>query len=351
MEALLRTLVIAPNWIGDAVMAQPLFALLRQQDPSGSIHVLAPPHVAQVFEAMAEVASVSISPNVHGRLQLRERLKTATRIRGGLYDRCHVLPNSMKSALIPWLARIAVRVGYRGEARQWLLNRVHEPPATESPVPMVEHYARLAFEPGQPLPVGLPDPVLRRDAAREAAVLAKIGFDADEPLIALCPGAEYGPAKRWPARHFASLAAMIASEWPEACIVLLGSAKDRPLATEIAALSGQSLRNLCGETSLSEAMALLSQAIGVVSNDSGLMHVTAAFTRPQVAIFGSSNPRHTPPRSPLARVEWLKLECSPCFKRECPLKHMNCLNQISPATVFESLRAAMRFETASRPPR
>ena len=167
----------------------------------------------------------------------------------------------------------------------------------------------------------------------------------------LCPGAEYGPAKRWPARPFAALATLAAAEWPEATIALIGSASERQLATEIAALSGQDLRNLCGETSLAEAIALIATARGVVSNDSGLMHVAAALGRPQVAVFGSSDPRHTPPRSPRARVEWLHLECSPCFERTCPLGHTNCLNQIAPAAVFESLRRAMRFETATRPPR
>lgn len=332
-------------------MAQPLLALLRQGDPAGALDAAAPAHVAPVFGAMGEVSEVLPLPHIHGKLQLRARLAAARALRARRYDRCVILPNSLKSALIPWLAGIPERIGYRGEARYLVVNRLHEAPAGGERTPMVAFYAQLAFEPGHPLPAVLPHPALLRESGREHSALARHGLLADEPVVVLCPGAEYGPAKRWPARHFGALAALIAAEWPEAAIVLLGSAKERPLATEIAALSGQPLKNLCGETSLGDALALIAQAAGVVSNDSGLMHVAAAYGRPQVAVFGSSDPRHTPPRSPRARVEWLHLECSPCFQRECPLQHMNCLNQIAPARVFESLRRAIRFETTSRPPR
>lgn len=346
----LRTLIIAPNWIGDAVMAQPLAALVRHFDPAGSIDAVAPPHVAPVFRAMAEVSEVIEAPNVHGSLQLRERWRLSRALRLRRYDRCYVLPNSLKSAIAPFLAGIPQRIGHRGEARYGLVNRLHDDGAAREQ-PMVEFYARLAFDPKAPLPASIPNPVLARQPARERAARARVGLGAADPLLVLCPGAEYGDAKRWPARHYAALASLAAIEWPETTIVLLGSARERALATEIAALSGQEVRNLCGETRLDEALALIATAAGVVSNDSGLMHVAAAYGRPQVAVFGSSDPRHTPPRSPRARVEWLHLECSPCFERTCPLGHTNCLNQVSPAAVFESLRKAMRFETAARPPR
>lgn len=331
-------------------MAQPLLALLRRADAGGSIDVLAPAHVGPVFEAMTEVADVVVAPQAHGRLQLGARWRLARELRARRYDRAVVLPNSLKSAIVPWLAGIGQRIGYRGESRRGLLNRVHLP-AAHRRQPMVEFYAQLAVEPGQPLPGHVPEPVLARDDDRARQAQRRFGLHGPEPLFALCPGAEYGPAKRWPSRHYAALAALIAAEWPESDIVLLGSAKDRPLATEITALSGQPLKNLCGDTSLAEAIALISTANGVVSNDSGLMHVAAAFGRPQVAVFGSSDPRHTPPRSERARVEWLHLECSPCFQRECPLGHLNCLNDLPPRQVFESLRVAMQLETAGRPPR
>lgn len=346
----MRTLIVAPNWIGDAVMAQPLVALLRRGDPQGTIDALAPAHVAPVFGAMAEVDAVIEAANVHGKLQLAQRWRLARQLRARRYDRCYVLPNSLKSAIVPFLAGVPQRHGHRGEARYLLVNRIHDA-GEAAGGPMVEFYARLAFEPGGPVAATVPDPALAREPGRERAARLRIGLSPGDPLIVLCPGAEYGPAKRWPARHFAALASLAAAEWPEATIALIGSVKERALATEIAALSGQEVRNLCGETSLAEAIALIATAQGVVSNDSGLMHVAAAFGRPQVAVFGSSDPRHTPPRSPRARVEWLHLECSPCFERSCPLGHTDCLNRIAPGTVFESLRRAMNFETAARPPR
>ncbi len=340
--------MIAPNWIGDAVMAQPLMALIRRQAPEGRIDVLAPPHVAPVFGAMAEVDAVIEAPNQHGKLQWRERWLLARRLRPGRYDRCYVLPNSAKSALVPFLAGIPERIGHHGEARYWLINRRLRARDTRER-PMVEFYADLASPPGNGADPAA-DPILARDAQRERAARERQGLQPNEPLILLCPGAEFGPAKRWPTRHFAALASLAAIEWPEATIALIGSAKERTLATEIAALSGQDLRNLCGETPLADALALIASSQGVVSNDSGMMHVAAAYRRPLVAVFGSSDPRHTPPRSPQARIEWLHLECSPCFERTCPLGHTNCLNKLAPASVFDSLKKAMRLET-ERPSR
>ena len=338
----MRTLIVAPNWIGDAVMTQPLLALLRAQQSGGQIHALCPPHIAPVYRAMREVDSVIESPNVHGKLDLAGRWRLARSLRNARYDRAMVLPNSAKSALAPWFAGIPLRVGYLGEARRLLLSRVHDDRrnGSERP-PMVEHYAALAFEPGRAPAGPVPDPRLAIDPALARAARARLALPAEAPLFALCPGAEYGPAKRWPSRHFAGLADLLRTEWPDAAIVVLGGPKDRPVGDEIAARSRGPVRNLCGDTTLAEAMALLSGAAGVASNDSGLMHLSAAFDRPMVALFGSSDPRHTPPRSPRARVEWLHLDCSPCFERECPLGHLDCLNRIEPAQAMRALQAAL----------
>lgn len=344
----MRTLIVAPNWIGDAVMAQPLVALLSRSDPDGTIDALAPPHIAPVLRAMPGIREVIEFANQHGRLDMSGRWRIARRLAAQRHDRAFVLPNSLKSAIVPFLAGIRQRIGWRGEARHLLLNVLHDDrEAGKQRPPMVEHYAQLAMPPGRSLPGPLPNPSLRIEPRRVRDTLARLGLE-DAPLVVLAPGAEYGPAKRWPARHFAALANMVADEWPEAAIVLLGSAKERCLATEIAALSGLPLRNLCGETSLDEAIALISHAAGVVSNDSGLMHVAAALGRPQVALFGSTDPRHTPPRSTRARVQWLHLECSPCFARDCPLGHTNCLNDLAPAGAFSALRQTMQLETAAR---
>jgi heptosyltransferase-2 len=339
----MRSLVIAPNWIGDAVMSQPLLRLLQKKDPEGTIDVLAPASVGPVYQAMREVSEVLGSAHVSGKLQLGLRWKLGRELAARRYDRCYVLPNSAKSALAPWFARIPQRIGHHGEARIGLLNVRHRSP---KPLPMVEHYARLAYPIDQALPAAVPDPVLHLPAARLAEVRQKFRIEHDAPIMVLCPGAEFGPAKRWPPRHFAALAALMSDRWRKVQILILGAMKERPLATEIAALSGQPLRNLCGETSLSEALALIAQAHGVVSNDSGLMHVAAAFRRPQVALFGSSDPRHTPPRSAAAQVLWLELSCSPCFERECPLGHLDCLNKIPPARALEALSASLKLLSA-----
>jgi heptosyltransferase II len=343
----MRTLIIAPNWIGDAVMSQPLLALLKQQDSQGMIDVLAPPATGPVYQAMAEVGTVHSLRNVAGKLNLGLRWRMAKELAKQHYDRCYVLPNSAKSALVPLFAKIPLRIGYAGEARIGLLNRRHQPARPANPndppsshgrrLPMVEFYAQLAYAPGTVLPQAVPDPRLLISAAAQQAAHKAFALDGPSPLFVFAPGAEYGPAKRWPPRHFASLAVLIRQRSPEAQLVCLGSAKERAMATEIAALAGQSIRNLCGETTLPQALALLSMANGVVSNDSGLMHVAAALRVPQVALFGSSDPRHTPPRSPLAKPIWLQLPCSPCFERQCPLGHLHCLNNIDANMAMSSL--------------
>lgn len=331
----MNTLVVAPNWIGDALMAQPLFTLLKRADPSDRLTVLAPRWVAPVLDAMPEVDESIATDLAHGKLQWSARRTFARDLRARRFDRAFVLPNSFKSALIPWLAGIPRRYGYVGESRYGLLNvRAGKPDAG---VPMASRYAALAGLVDLPVETPLPLPTLVVDEDRIRATLARFALDRDRPLYALCPGAEYGPAKRWPARHFAALAARLLEREPAAQIVVLGGRGDRAIADEIVA-AAPGPRNLAGETTLEDALALLAASTWVVSNDSGLMHVAAAFRRPQTAIFGSSDPRHTPPLSPIAKTLWLHLDCSPCFERTCPLGHLNCLNGIAPQRVLESMQ-------------
>ncbi|AKJ70201.1 lipopolysaccharide heptosyltransferase II [Pandoraea thiooxydans] len=332
-----KALVIAPNWIGDALMAQPLFVLLKRLHPRLQIDAIAPGWVAPILERMPEVDRVVATDLAHGKLQPIARWQLAGALADEGYDAAYVLPNSFKSALIPWLARVPLRIGYTGEQRYGLLNVRHaNPPKTERP-PMVRHYAALAFAPGASLPADLPTPRIDSDLNESARVYQRFGLDLRVPLVVFCPGAEYGPAKRWPSGHFAALAQLVRRSFPYTQIIALGSAKDGALAQEIAA-AAPFVQNLCGQTSLSEACAILGRANAVVSNDSGLMHVTAALRRPQIALFGSSDPRHTPPLSSAAHVLWLHLDCSPCFARECPLGHLRCLNELTPEHAFANLR-------------
>ena len=345
----MKTLVIAPNWIGDALMAQPLLTLLKRADPAQHLVALAPRWVGPVLEAMPEVDEVIATDLAHGALQWSARHALAKRIATQGFDRALILPNSFKSALIPWLARIPERIGYRGEARYVLVNRRADGP--EASLAMSARYAALASLVGiegkckgeREVERALPTPRLVVDDAAIAAVRSRFGFDATAELISLCPGAEYGPAKRWPADHFASLAQSLIAERPDAHVLLLGGKGDRAIADEIVARAtvasaSDRLHNLAGTTDLAEAIALIAASAQVVSNDSGLMHVAAALARPQVAIFGSSDPRHTPPLSSRAKTLWLHLDCSPCFERTCPLGHLNCLVGITPRRVLDSMQ-------------
>ena len=327
-----RTLVVAPSWIGDAVLSHPLLTRIAAGDPGGTIDVLAPPWVIPVYLRMPQVAGAIDNPFGHGELRLAERRAFARRL--DRYDRAVVLPNSFKSALIPWHARIPVRTGYRGELRYGLLNDVRR--LDEAALPLiVERYAALAQPEGAALTRPLPEPRLRIDAASREATVAKHHLDNSAPVAAFAPGAEYGPAKRWPARHFASLAKTLAARgWR---VWLLGSPRDAEVTAQIQEMSGGLCVDLAGRTSLDEAIDLLSLAAHVVTNDSGLMHVAAALDRPIAAIYGSSSPAFTPPLAARARVISLNLSCSPCFARVCPLGHTNCLETLEPARVLEAL--------------
>ena len=327
-----KTLVIAPSWIGDAVLSHPLLVRVKEADPQGSIYVLAPPWVLPVYRRMPEVADTISNPFGHGDLRVGERRRFAKQLRG--YDRALVLPNSFKSALIPWHAGISVRTGYRGEMRFGLLNDLR--PLDEEALPLiVERYAALAQPARERLRRPLPQPRLRIDPAAAAAAVEKHRLDASGPVAVLAPGAEYGPAKRWPARHFAEVATTLAARG--ARVWLLGSAKDQAVTAEVQRLSGGVCDDLAGRTSLDEAIDLMSLATRVVTNDSGLMHVAAALDRPLAAVFGSSSPAFTPPLSEKARVISLRLSCSPCFARNCPLGHTNCLETLEPRDVLAAL--------------
>jgi heptosyltransferase-2 len=303
-------------------MAQPLLMRLRAKHPDARIDVLAPPWVAPVARRMPEVAEVLEADLRHGELQLGDRWRLGRRLKARAYAEAYVLPNTMKSALAPSFARIPLRVGYLGESRVGLLNRIHKAPQALEPMPL--HYARLAEQPGSEPDLPLPFPSLQFQAEKIKATAERFGVAA--PYTVFCPGAEYGPAKRWP--FFPELSRRL-----DAQIVVLGSAADQSAAGDIRGL------DLTGKTTLDEAIDLVAGAAAVVTNDSGLMHVAAATGRPLVALFGSSSPVHTPPQSPAARAVWLKIECSPCFERACPLGHFKCMKDLSVQRVLEEMKA------------
>lgn len=331
-----RALVIAPQWIGDAVMTEPLLRRLHARGEVLTVGAL--PWVAPVYRAMPQVARVLEFPFAHGGLQWSARRALARQLRGQ-FDVAYVCPNSLKSALLPWWAGIARRIGYQGESRYLLLNRRLPNPPTGYRPPMVTFYSALSGETG----VEQDRPRLTLAAGVVQAALVSLQLQPQGYYV-FAPGAEFGPAKRWPASNFAVLAEQLALP-----VVLLGSAKESALCAEIAhAVNGVKpghCQNWAGRTSLDQAIAAISAAKAVVSNDSGLMHVAAAFGIPQVALFGSSSPMHTPPLNALAQVVWLKndpsyqppLDCAPCFERTCPLGHKRCLVDIQPDDVLRRL--------------
>jgi heptosyltransferase-2 len=325
----LRTLVVAPSWVGDAVLSHPLLGRVKSRDPQGVIDVLAPPWVLPVYRRMPEVAQAISNPFGHGDVRLSERRRFSKALPE--YDRAIVLPNTFKSALIPWHAGVPIRTGWRGEMRYGLLNDLRK--LDEEALPLiVERYAALAQAKGEAFERPLANPKLAFDEVARHATLSRHGLLLGRPIAAFAPGAEYGPAKRWPVRHFAELGRMlIARGWQ---VWLFGSQKDAEVTAAIHGALGEPCRDLAGKTSLDEAIDLMSFADQVVTNDSGLMHIAAALDRPTAAIFGSSSPAFTPPLSDKAKVISLRLSCSPCFARTCPLGHTNCLETLPPADVM-----------------
>ncbi|MDO4641514.1 MAG: lipopolysaccharide heptosyltransferase II [Neisseria sp.] len=327
-----KILIISPSWIGDCVMTQPLYRRLHTLYPGCVIDVFAPKWSMAVFERMPEVNRVIENPFGHGALRLKERWRSGRALGKQGYDQVIVLPGSLKSALIAAASGIRQRTGYVGESRYFLLNDIRKLDKDRLPL-MVDRYTALAYPSQQAFNGHSDNPRFHIDAASQQTALAKHHLDTGKPIIAFCPGAEYGPAKRWPPAHFAELACRYAEAgWQ---IWIFGSQKDFEIAEEINTLAGGFCTNLCGKTSLSEAIDLLACADTVVCNDSGLMHLAAALGRKLMAIYGSSSPDHTPPLSEQAKIISLHLECSPCFKRECPLGHTDCLNKLTPQMVWD----------------
>jgi heptosyltransferase-2 len=327
----MNILVVGPSWVGDTVISQSLLKLLKQQHPAAQIDYLAPPWTLPLLARMPEVRLGIVNPFGHGALQLAARHRLGRSLRPAAYDHALVLPNSWKSALIPWFAGIPRRTGFHGEARWGLLNDLRALDVLALPQ-MVQRFAALALPPGATLPSALPLPALESTTAQQQQLLARLGLASGKPAVAFCPGAEYGPAKRWPAAHFAALARLLAARG--AAVWLVGSPKDHAIAESIAQTSAGTCVNLCGKTDIAEAADLLAAAQLTVTNDSGLMHVAAAVGRPVIALYGSSSPQFTPPLAANAQIITLGLECSPCFARTCPLGHLKCLNDLTPERVF-----------------
>ncbi len=332
-----KILILGPAWVGDMVLAQSLFKTLKINHPNCIIDVAAPAWTLPLLARMPEINEAIALPYKHGELAFFERIEFGKSLKNKGYTQAITLTNSFKSALLPWAACIKKRTGFLGEMRYGLINDVRPLDKTKL-VKTVERFVFLGLNKDEELPKIIPNPQL--SSALEAAwiLASRHGVLNDESkglnhkILGLCPGAEYGAAKRWPAKYYAEVANhALEKGWQ---VLLLGSDKDVAVTSQINQLTQNKCVDLAGKTKLDEAIDLMSLCNTVVSNDSGLMHIAAALDKKLIAIYGSSDPHHTPPMHPKAVIEYLALECSPCFKRECPLGHLNCLKNIQPKQIL-----------------
>ncbi len=328
-----KYLVVGPSWVGDMVMAQSLFIDIKEREPTAQIDVLAPAWTAAMVDRMPQVSTLVAGNFNHGKLSLGERFSLGRSLRKEAYSDAILLPNSLKSALVPAIAKIPKRTGFVGEQRWGLVNDIRK--LDKQVLPMtVQRFVALGLpKSSDPRPLDtIHAPKLVVDEGEVSTVRAKNELSVDSPILALCPGAEFGASKQWPTRYYAEVANHYLSQgWQ---VWLLGSDNDVRVCNEINSLTQKKSAVLAGRTTLPEAVDLISQASLAVSNDSGLMHIAAALQVPLVAVYGSTDPNHTPPLSANHAIARVDLECSPCFKRECPLQHLDCLNTLMPNLVL-----------------
>ena len=330
-----KILIIGPAWVGDMVMAQTLFkALKRKHGDNLILDVFAVEWASGLLSRMKEVSDVIINPFPHKKLQLMKRIRSGLDLRKHKYNQVFVLPNSLKSAITPLFAKIKHRTGFVGESRYGLLNEVYKLDKKKLPL-MIDRFCALANN-GNP-PEDIEWPELKVDKHNQTVLLHKFHISTTKPIVAFCPAAEFGPAKRWPPEYFAKLADLI--EYKGFQIVILGSAKDTEISSEITrkVSNTKNVFDLCGKTNLLDAIDLLGVAKFVITNDSGLMHIACAVGAQVIAVYGSSSPDFTPPLSKNAQIVQIKLDCSPCFQRTCRFGHYNCLSNITPQMVLQCL--------------
>ncbi|NYS62333.1 lipopolysaccharide heptosyltransferase II [Vreelandella salicampi] len=330
-----RLLVIGPSWVGDMVMAQSLFITLKQRYPGATLGVIAPAWSQPILARMPQVDEVLPLSVGHGEFGLKTRRELANRLKGR-FDRAIVLPRSWKAALVPFLARIPERVGFLGEQRYGLLKerRKLDKQVLDQ---TVKRFVALGL-PEEEVASGrftIPQPRLEIDYDNLVNLRIQHALSS-RPAIGMMPGAEYGPAKQWPLAYFHTLAKRLVDDGLE--VRILGGPKDHIAGQEIVQGLPQA-HNLCGKTALADVVDLLADCRQVVTNDSGLMHVASAVGTRVQAIYGSSSPDYTPPLTNKARIHYLGLECSPCFQRDCPLGHTNCLNQMHAETLYKAVSA------------
>ncbi|WP_094751585.1 lipopolysaccharide heptosyltransferase II [Psychromonas sp. CD1] len=345
----MKILIISPAWVGDMVMSQGLYITLKKLHPNVQIDVVAPAWCKAILDKMPEINNAIKMPLGHGQFDLKTRYLLGKTLRKAHYDIAYILPNSAKSALIPFFAKIPIRTGWKGEMRYGLLTDLR--PNKKIFQYMLERYVALAYPKNEMTGTGcmgrintLPRPHLQIKKEQCDSILHKFKLSLSPTIIGLCPGAEFGPAKRWPERHYASVAKALVKQNLQ--VWLFGSEKDKNVTNAITKMIPTNklhlIKNLAGETSLNEAVDLLSCCHTVVSNDSGLMHIAAAVGCNLVAIYGSSSPRYTPPLTENVAILQTGISCQPCFEKECRFSHLECLNKLPPERILNAVQSFLK---------
>lgn len=299
---------------------------------------MAPDWTRPILDRMPEVESSIPAELEHGELRLRKRRQMGRALRSEGFTQAIVLPNSFKSALIPFHAGIPKRTGWLGEWRRPLLNDCRR--LDEDAFPrMVDRFAALAYPEDRSPPANVPAPRLAVDIDSVRAAMSQFQLTDNQPVLAICAGAEFGEAKQWPAQHYAELVNnLVGKGWQ---FWFFGSVNDQLITESIMADVDPAFldqcENLAGATSLAQAIDLMSRATAVISNDSGLMHVAAALQKPVVGIYGSTSPDFTPPLAERVKLLATDIECRPCFKRQCPYGHLRCLTELKPVLATEAV--------------
>jgi heptosyltransferase-2 len=318
-----KILIVAPAWIGDLIISAAFIKALKYNQ-NNSIDILVNSNLLSVANLIPGIRKVISSETEHGRLSLKYRIKKGLCLRSEKYDECFVLTNSFKSAIIPFVAKIKKRISYLGEFRYGLINVIKRP--IDRKLGMVNRYLNLIDQKH----TDKVTPVLKIKNNKESIVDK---FKCDSKYIVFCPDAEYGSAKRWPTDKWLNLAIELSKRYR---VVIVGL--DISISDAFRPLESDKIINLIGKTNLVEVMEIISSSEGVISNDSGLMHVSASLDKKIIALYGSSSQIYTPPLISKEKryIIYKNLDCSPCFKRVCPLGHKKCLTDIKIDEVKES---------------
>lgn len=348
----MKILVIGPSWIGDMMLSQSLYRTLLHEYPYAKIDVIAPAWSFPLLMSMPEVNKAILMPMSHGDLFVRKRWHIGSSLRTKQYDRAYVLPNSFKSALVPFFADVPQRTGWRGEMRYGLLNDMRMLNKAAFPL-MIQRYVVLAYDKrvvqcANDLPHPLLLPKLHIQEEEITKITTMFNLSGARPIIGFCPGAEFGLIKCWPHYHYAKLAQRLIERGYK--IALFGSENDyiisEKICTSLQIDAVDHCMNFSGKTKLNQVISLISSCEAIVSNDSGLMHIAAALNKPVVALYGPSSPDFTPPLSNKAKViRVISGDCKVPKGMGNQVYHKSLID-IPPKQVLEALTALLHAREA-----